>query len=263
MKIGCCFGHTALESMRLGRKAGFEFAEVSLFPMDKASDAEIKELADCSREIGLPITSSNCFFPSSLCVVGENVDCGEIDDYICRIFEKTAPLNMSHVVFGSGKSRNVPEGYSRDKAFEQLVTLCRDHIAPVMEKHGMICGVEELFRPASNIINSCAEAMELVRAVNSPRIKLLVDLFHIGKENEPIESLTDYAGFISHVHISSPKSDGEFPRDGDGEEYKLFFDTLRKAGYPEDGMVSIEGHPNKEDGFFVSAERSVKLLKSL
>ena len=131
-----------------------------------------------------------------------------------------------------------------------------------MRKFDMICGIEELFTPACNIINSVREATKLVRAVNDERIRLLVDIFHMGKENEDFDAIREAKGLISHVHISSPKLDGEFPRPDDGEDHDGFFKALRDAGYPEDGLVSIEGHANKTDGFEVSAIRTVEFMKN-
>ena len=263
MKIGCCFGFGGRERIKLGRDCGFEFAELSLASLENVSESEIKEFADYLREIDVPCPAANTFFPKTMTLLGEDADNALTDEYIHRTFEKSASLGLKHIVFGSGGARRVPDGFPMEKAYEQLVVLCTDHIAPAMEKYGLVCGIEELFKPACNIINTCREAMALVRDVNHPRIKLQVDNFHMGKEDEPVETIADYRGYIAHVHISNPLLDGEFPKPDDGYDYAPYFDALRKAGYPEDGLVSIEGHPNKEDGFEVSARRTVKLLKAL
>jgi len=262
MKLGCCFGVGDYNAMCIAKRAGLEFAEFALYQFDKLENEKIIELKGRLDEIGMSSPAVNCFFVGSHRLTGPEVDYAAIDEYICRLLEKTAPLGFKHITFGSGGARRVPDGFSKEAAFEQLAVLCRDHIAPAMRKYDMICGVEELFTPACNILNSVRETTALVRAVNDDRIRLLVDIFHMGKENEDFGAIREAAGLISHVHISSPKLDGEFPRADDNEDYAGFFGALRDAGYPEDGLVSIEGHANKEDGFEVSVKRSAECMKN-
>ncbi len=263
MKIGCCFGYNNHDAILLGKKAGFEFIEVAVTSFASATEEDVADFARFLHENEVECPGANCLFTDDIRLTGENADFGAADAYLNRMLEKLRPIGLKHVVFGSGRVRSVPEGFSKEAATEQLVVYCRDHLAPIMEKFGLICGVEELFKPACNILNTCRETMEVVRRVDHPRIRLLVDMFHMGMENEDYATLADYPGMISHVHISSPKLKGEFPRPDDGEDYPLFFASLRSAGYPEDGLVSIEGHPNAADGLEVSSERAYRLLKAL
>ncbi|MCL2517470.1 MAG: sugar phosphate isomerase/epimerase [Oscillospiraceae bacterium] len=260
MKIGCCLSFKDEERIKLGKALGLEFMETALVSLSQANSEEIAQFAEFLHEIDFKCPAANLMFPGDMRLTGPEADFKKAEDYLYRTFENVKKVGIKVIVFGSGGARRVPEGFSIEAATEQLVELCSDYISPVMEKYDVVCGIEELLKRSCNILNNCKEAMDVVYKVNKPSIKLLADLFHIGMENEPVESLADYKGYIAHVHISSPKNNGAFPRDGDGEDYKLFFDMLRKTGYGE-GLVSIEG--NDGGNFEAAVVETLRCLKKI
>jgi sugar phosphate isomerase/epimerase len=66
--------------------------------------------------------------------------------------------------FGSGGARRVPDGFSKDEAFAQLVAF-GTRIAPEAKAHGITVVIEPLRRQETNIINTAAEGFALVKAV--------------------------------------------------------------------------------------------------
>ena len=57
---------------------------------------------------------------------------------------KTAKeLGLKIIVFGSGGARKVPEGFSQDEAYKQLVEFAK-RIAPEAKKRGIVVAVEPL-----------------------------------------------------------------------------------------------------------------------
>ena len=260
MKIGCCITYKDSAKIRLAKELGFDFIETGLSSFDKATVDDVAAFQAVLDETGLPCPAVNCFFPGYIRLTGENADFNAAKEYMERIFELVRPIGIEQVVFGSGGSRKVPEGFAKEKATEQLITFCRDYVAPTVGKFGITCCIEELNKKECNIVNSCAEAMEIVRAVDRPEIRLLVDLYHVDMEAEPVDTLVGYAGYITHVHIASAKNARAFPAAGDGEDYARFFGILRRADYKNE-RISIEG---SDKGDFVGASRaSLACLKAL
>ncbi len=238
-KYGACIGKDAKMIAVLG-DLGYEFCEVSFSALAEASDSELSAIYDECSARGVKCLSANCFIPGSIKVTGPDVDDEKINAYLEGAFSRISRLGIRNVIFGSAGARNLPEGFSRDEARRQIVHFLRDIVVPYAEKYDVIIGIEELNFPESNIINTCAEAMEYVREVDHPRIRLLVDYYHMGLMGESVQSLAGYKGCISHVHIASPSNGRHVPSPSDPEDYGEFFGILSKAGY-EGGAISLEG----------------------
>ncbi|MBQ9130435.1 MAG: sugar phosphate isomerase/epimerase [Clostridia bacterium] len=146
---------------------------------------------------------------------------------------------------------SLPESFFRDIT-ERTVAMAK--------KYGKTVCIEELNSRECNIINTCAEAMGIIRAVNRPEITLLWDFYHTGIEKEPVETIAAYKGYITHAHIASPSNSRAFPRPNDGDDHKTFFDALRKAEYKNE-RVSIEA--SEKEGFINASALSLELLRSI
>lgn len=238
MRFGCCFSLLDDDILLLGQ-AGADYAETAFSALAELTPEQAWERSRRLEAAGISVPVMNVMFPGGLPLTGDQVNYQKIDEYLDRTLEKAALFGVKKVVFGSGAARRVPEGFSREKAFEQLVTLCRDHISPAFEQRDMVCCIEPLQQGECNIVNTCSEGFRLAKAADRPGIRLLVDLYHFDLEREKLSSLGDYKGFLCHAHIASAKNSREIPQDGDGENYRAFFRALRQAGY--DGEVSLEG----------------------
>ena len=137
-------------------------------------------------------------------------------------------------VFGSAWARNVPEGFDRQRAEDQILSaldLCADRLKGT----GVTLVIEPLYRQESNIINSVAEGVSFARRVNRHEIKVLADFFHMDEEREPLEVLRTHRDWLAHIHIAdtgrrNPGS-GSYP-------YDRFFGLLKEIDYQ--GMISAE-----------------------
>jgi hydroxypyruvate isomerase len=89
-------------------------------------------------------------------------------------------------------------------------------------------------------LHGSALGFDLVRAVDSPRIKLLYDIYHMQiMEGRIIETLTGNLDVIHHVHVADVPGRHE---PGTGElNYANIFNALREAGY--DKYVGFELDP--------------------
>ncbi len=261
MKIGICLGYKSYPQIKRAAEFGYDYVETALNSMRDATSEDIAAFVDCLHENGYDnCPAVNGFFPGDIRLTGDEADFVKADEYMHMIFEKVRPLGLEQIVFGSGGARKVPEGFSVEKATEQLTRFCADYVKPVMKKFGLVCCIEELCSKECNIINTCREAMEIVRAVDDPTIRLLVDYYHTGMENEPLSEIATYKGYVTHAHIASPSNKRVYPKPNDGDDYKGFFDALRATGYASE-RVSIEA--TEKDGFENSSAETLAFLKSL
>jgi sugar phosphate isomerase/epimerase len=155
------------------------------------------------------------------------------------VISRAARTGTTVLVFGSAGARNVPDGFDRAKAREQILAFDRMS-AEVAGKHGVTIVAEHLNRGESNIVNSVSEAMDYVRAVNHPNFQCLVDSYHFWLENEPLENLRDAMPWIRHVHLAD--KDGRVaPGESKKSDYRPFFRVLKDANYA--GLISVEAPP--------------------
>jgi hydroxypyruvate isomerase len=130
-------------------------------------------------------------------------------------------------------------------------------LAPLAEKAGITLLLEALNICVDHpgyFLNRSVVGFELVRAVGSPHIKLLFDIYHMQvMEGNIIHSLTHNLDVIGHVHVADVPGRHQ---PGTGElNYANIFKALRQAGY--DRYVGFELDPT------VPSEEAAPALLSL
>lgn len=221
MKLGWC---APLREAGVIRDAGFDYVELPLAAQD--FDAKISS--------PLPVGAFNNFFPQDMRIVGPDVDNVWLDDYLARAAALMASVGAKAAVMGSAWARNVPDGFERARAEEQILRAL-DRCADRLQGTGVTLAIEPLYRQESNILNSVAEGVSFARRVNRPEIRVLADFFHMDEEDEPFETLREHRDWVVHIHLADTgrRNPGTGSYDYDG-----FFGALREIGYQ--GMMSAE-----------------------
>ena len=237
--------------------SGADFIEINvqtLCGLDEQAFAAFQEKA--LKHKGF-VFSANCLFPfSGLRLTGE-VDENAVRTYCDKVFPMLASVGVQMVVFGSGGAKRVPEGFSHEKATEQLKWLSA-LLGEYAEKYGQTVVIEPLRRQECNIILTVQEACALAKSAHSPHVKGLVDFYHFSQNGESIESgLVPYVAELAHVHIANPET-RTAPTADDGKDYQSFVNTLRQGGYA--GAICYEGKLGEEIG---DLKDLVAFLKSL
>ena len=258
-KFGICTSFRDKEKLLLAKKAGAEYIEANFCDLSKADDEAIKDFIAFSKAEHLPCYTANCMFPGELKLVGPEVNYTAIDEYLDNAGEKFAKIGGQTVVFGSGGARRCPEGWSYETATEQLIRVCAEHISPYMKKFGLTCAIEPLNSKECNMVTTAKRGYEICKAANSPEVKLLIDMYHFDTENEPLNSILDYKGYLQHIHIANARNERKYPKFSDTTDYKAFLDILKKAGYPT-GLISLEG---RCENFFEEAKEAFDVLKQI
>ena len=243
VKVGRC---TDVDKLQETKAAGFEYAELGTRNIAKLSDEEFAAALAKHKEVGLPTPVANVFLPNEMKVVGPSVDEQALVAYAQKAFDRMSQLGVQIIVFGSGGARKVPDGFSKDEAFNQLVAFAKK-IAPLAQQKGITVAVEPLKSQETNIINTAAEGLKWVKAVDHPNFQLMVDFYHLASEKEDPRILVEARDHIRHFHIANPNK-RVFPMSPSEYDYAGFFENLRKMGYH--GRISVEASTKNfpEDG---------------
>lgn len=258
-RFGVCISFKDKERLLLAKEAGADFYEIRFASLAEASEDDVDEFSAFTKAEKIPSLAANGMFPDELKLVGPNVDYQAIDEYLDKTAARFSKLGGKTVVFGSGRPRRCPDDFSKETAREQIVTLCSEHIAPFMRKHGLICAIEPLRSAECNMITTAKCGFDICKEANVPEVKLLIDLFHFDTENEERESILDYKGYLQHIHVASATNNRCYPKFNDGTDYNQFFQMLMQADYGPK-LISLEG---RCDNFFEEAKEAFDLLKSI
>lgn len=143
------------------------------------------------------------------------------------------------VVFGSGGSRRIPDGFDEKEARDQFVSLLKQ-LGPVAAKYDVYIALEPLHSGEVNFINTVAEGLDIVKMADHPHILLLCDFFHMLRENEPAGHIIRAAGYIQHVHVAE-KQERTAPGVA-GDDFRPYLRALKEIGYT--GGISVESRWN-------------------
>jgi D-psicose/D-tagatose/L-ribulose 3-epimerase len=260
--IGRCVRVIGVTAPEDAKTVGFEYVELALQDILPLSEQEFAQTVTRIRALGIPALSGYGFLPADLKVVGPEVDKAvekaRVDEHLRHGLLRAARLGLKLVVFGNlnGQSRNAPAGFSRDTAWKQLVDFGQ-RAATEAKKHGLIVLIEPLPARSTNLINTVAEALELIRAVRHPHFQMLVDYSFMAQGKEDLTILHEAGRHIRQVEISNPNG-RVYPKSADEVDYGSFFRALRRGGYT--GGISIHGQPTD---FFTDAPRAIALLRRL
>lgn len=137
-------------------------------------------------------------------------------------------------MFGSGASRAVPVGFSRERALDQFANTVRV-VHEQASSRGVTLAVETLHSQETNLLNSVAEAAAFLEQRGLDGVQLVADLWHMEREDEKLEVLDDLGHLIGHAHVAAAERRAPGQADDRIEE---FLRHLRLAGYS--GPCSIE-----------------------
>lgn len=233
IEIGVC---GALKDYPAAAALGFDYYEPGVAEIALLSDSAFAEFRQQVHSTHLPCTSCNSFI-RTLRVVGPSVDRTALSTYMNTSLDRCRQLGTEIVVWGSAGSRNVPDGFPRDQAWDQIKTFLHE-AGDIARARNMVIAIEPLRKSESNIINTGAEALQLVHEVGHPNVKMIIDYYHMRLENESPEILLKAAQEIVHIHFANPIG-RRWPKLSDNDPvYTRFFELLRQIHYH--GGISVE-----------------------
>jgi sugar phosphate isomerase/epimerase len=227
----------SLSQYSLVKEAGYDYLEetVGNFLVPDKEDSVFLANLNEQKRLDAKILSCTIFIPGALKVTGSETKHEEILVWAQTTFRRAQMAGISFIVFGSGGARHVPDGFDKQEATEQFILLCK-RLAPLAQAYNIVVVVEPLNTQETNLINSLKEGAEIVEAVNHPNIRLLCDIYHMMRENEPASEIVKYGNYIRHCHIAEKEIRSAPGTKGD--DFTAYFNALKKIKYK--GCVSIE-----------------------
>ncbi len=251
VQVGLC---TPLKDIDAAKAAGFDYVELGTSEITALPDAEFESALARIKQLGLLVPVTNLFLPATLKVTGPEIDRDAQTRYVQKAFARLSRLGVGIVVFGSGGARRVPDGFPKEDAFKQLVEFGR-RAATEAQSHNITIAIEPLRRQETNIINSAAEGLELVNAINHPNFQLMIDFYHLASENEDPAIVLRAREHIRHLHVANPQG-RVYPLVWEEYNYAPFFANLRTIGY--DKRISVEASTKDFPG---EAPKAIALLR--
>ncbi len=138
-------------------------------------------------------------------------------------------LGTPNIVVITGDERS---DVSREVQFENCVSTLKA-AAEIAEAEDVTICVEPLNCIVDHkgyFLNTCKDGFDLIRAVDSPAVRLLFDVYHQQvTEGNVIRNLTENLDLIGHIHVADNPGRNQ---PGTGEiNYRNVFSALKNAGY--------------------------------
>jgi len=237
------------EQCQLAALLGYEGLEIAPFTLAESPElinaSEAKRLRGVVESSGLAVTGLHWLLvkPRGLSVTTPDAAVRRRTlEVVTRLIALCAELGGTVLVHGSPKQREVPAGERREVALGRL----RDFLAVVADVAARL-GVVYCIEPLSPLVNTVAEAAALVREIDRPSLRTMIDCSAAGQsESQSVPELIDTwlpTGLVAHVQVNDPN--GRAP--GQGEmRFAPIFAALKRNGY--DGTLAVEPFDYVPDG---------------
>jgi len=156
---------------------------------------------------------------------------------------EAAELGAKRIVVPSGSA--VP--YMKRPVQLGIVSEAIASIVPIAERHGLTILLEPVNTRVDHpgvLFGMTEDAVAVIEQVNSPRVRLLYDLYHSVTEREnPAEVLPAVARHVDHIQIADAPGRGE-PGSG-GIDWPAMLRLIESVGYA--GVIGLECSPTGAD----------------
>jgi D-psicose/D-tagatose/L-ribulose 3-epimerase len=259
------------EQCRVAAALGYDGLEVAPFtlaadPME-IDDAQAREYGRIARDHGLALSGLHWLLvaPAGLSIVSADAALRRRSTAVMqRLVELCALMGGRYLVHGSPRQRSVPPGEAREAALARAQE-CLAAAARTAQQCGVVYCIEPLSRAETDVVNTVAEAVELLQGISSPALKTMIDCSAAGQaEREDIPALMRRwmpTGHIAHVQVNDPNRRG--PGQG-GMRFAPILAALREmqaAGH-YGGIIAVEPFDYVPDGMG-SAARAIGYLRGL
>ncbi len=228
-----------LDKAAFVKAAGAQFLTESVgnFLVPDQDEAEFDKNLEKLKASPLPILACNGFIrPAHLHCTGPEANHELVLTWADTAFRRLKKVGGKFIVFGSASSRQLPAGWSKEKADAQFISLLK-RFGPLAEAQGITVTIEQLRADECNYINRIGEGATLIRAAGHPNIRLLADLYHMACGGDTPADLKAAMDVVVHLEIA--EKEGRTVPGVSGDDFRPYFRVLREAGYK--GAVSIEG----------------------
>lgn len=242
------FDAAALPWLRKTRELGFDFIELLVpEPEDGLDPAELRRVCDGE---GLDIVlAARVNLQRSIASEDPAARRGGLD-YLKTCIDAArafgarivgGPLYGEPLVFAGRPPTPWTDEEIADRARRTIDGLAE--MAPLAASAGIVLGLEPLNRFETDIVSTTAQAIEVVDAVGSPGLGVMLDTFHMNMEERSIPDAIRAAG-PRLVHFQANENHRGFPGTGN-MDWPAIMRALHDIGYA--GPVSLEPFRRDDD----------------
>ena len=169
---------------------------------------------------------------------------------ILHHFQKVIDLacfsGASNIVFGCPKNRKRINPKLNDSADDDTFVAFFKKLGDYIGGRALIISIENNSQKYDcNYLNTIDQVGKIVRKINHPKIKMMIDVGNCVMENDDIDDACNYKDIIHHVHVSAPFMNPLSYPHYNIEIYSKFIQLLKKINYNK--VVSLEFLNNHND----------------
>ena len=226
-----------LERFKAAKNDGFEYVEFWYW-----TNKDIDAVKRAAEDAGIGISGFNGDEHYSLIDPAQKDD---YMDYIKKSLDVAVKLNAKSITIHSNALDD--KGYVENEYLElsDTVKLCNMYellmkCAKLGEDSGILLNLEPLNITTDHMGNYLAHtqmAAEMTRLINSPKLKVLYDVYHMQlNEGSLCDTIKKYGDQFGHIHVADAPGRHE---PGTGEiNYSKIFECLDEIGY--NGRIGFE-----------------------
>jgi len=241
LELACTFhlshGYLPIpKAAKLLAGAGFDAMEISPSVPRNLTERDVRTLRTALRRNELSFSGFTGIYPPEMVLASESASVRKSSIlYTKWLIETASELGGKHLVWGSGRSRNIPRDVPYRKGLHWLVHLLKES-ASLADERGIKIAIEPQNRFESTVIHNVSEALSLAKLVNHKSVGVVYDTFHASLEENSFTKPILIAGKrLAAVHVSD--CNRKIP--GKGHiNFTPIFDSLKRVHY--DGYVSLE-----------------------
>jgi sugar phosphate isomerase/epimerase len=234
------------DQCRLVGRSGYQGIEIAPFSLVKESVEELtpavrRQMVRAMKEAGIECAGLHWLLsppPAGLHVTTPDRELRRNSwTYIEKLIDFCGDLGGTVMVFGSPKGRSTTAGLSVAEAKNHLAEGL-SHAAGHAQRRGVKILLESLGHDQTDVVNTLAESVELLRKIDHPAIQTMFDFHNTLDETESFPVLIEkYFPHIHHVHVQ--EMDGRHLGAGKAEqEFVPAFQKLKDLRF--DKWVSVE-----------------------
>ncbi len=268
MKLSICnemFENWAIEDVfKCATELGYDAVEIAPFTLcDSVADVpqnERDKIRRAAENAGIEIAGLHWLLvsPKGLHLNHPDADIrAKTRDYFLELVKFCSDVGGTIMVIGSPNERSVVAPVTFEQAWEYTAETFRECAQLAQERDVILC-MEPLYSDSTGFINTPAEAVKMIKAVDNPNFRLILDVFSSSCENVDLPAaIHTYKEYLAHVHTNDDNK--KWPGSG-GVDYPPIIKALQEINFT--GYLSTEVFIFEPDPETIARE-SIKYLKSL